>query len=190
MGRKATEIRKGMVLQIDNALWAVTDYDHHTPGNLRAIIRIKIKNLSSGASKEFRAGSGDVFEVAYLEKKKCQFLYKDQTTGDFIFMDEKDYEQYALSPDLVGDAMRFVVEQQVVDMTFHEEKAISVELPSSVVLTITEADPAAKGNTVTNVFKRAVLETGFEIKVPAHINSGERVKVSTETGEFLGRSND
>ncbi|HGY90185.1 MAG TPA: elongation factor P [Planctomycetes bacterium] len=190
MGRRATEIRKGNVLLIDGSLWTVTDYDHHTPGNLRSIIRLGIKNLSTGQSKQIRAGSGDTFEVAFLETRKCQYLYRDSGDNTYVFMDNQDYEQYHLQPDLVGDAMNFVKEEDIIDVTFYEGQPISVELPGSVVLTVTEAEPSAKGNTVSGVSKKAKVETGLEIKVPAHISAGEKVKISTQTGEFLGRAND
>ncbi|MCA9320066.1 MAG: elongation factor P, partial [Planctomycetes bacterium] len=109
MGRNATEIRKGNVLIIDDQLWAVTDYHHHTPGNLRSIIRLGIKSLASGQSKQIRASSSETFEVAFLEKRKCQFLYKEVSDSSLVFMDQQDFEQYHLQPDFVGDASNFVV---------------------------------------------------------------------------------
>jgi len=191
MSRNATEVRKGNVLILDDGkLWAVTDRHHHTPGNLRSIIRLSIKCLDDGTAKQIRASSAESFEVAYLERRKCQYLYNDTSTGAYVFMDQEDYEQYELHKDFVGDAMNFVKEEQVVDVTFHETTPVAIDLPPSVVLTITHADPAVKGNTVSNVFKKAILETGFEIKVPHHIAPGETVKVSTTTGEFMGRAND
>ena len=190
MGRRATEIRKGNVLDIDNELWKVVKYHHHTPGNLRAIINMKCKNLQNGSWKHIRAASGDSFEVAFLETRKCQYLYKDEGNGNFIFMDQANYEQYELDGEMVEDEMPYVVENYECNLTFHNDVPISLDLPGHVVLTVIESEPAAKGNTVSNLFKRAVVETGLEIKVPLHIDVGEKVKVSTETGEFQGRSND
>ncbi|MFT7618020.1 MAG: elongation factor P [Planctomycetota bacterium] len=189
MGRRATEIRKGNILDIDGDLWQVVKYHHHTPGNLRAIITMKCKSLSTGGWKHIRAGSGDNFEVAFLEKRKCQYLYKDEGSGVYVFMDQKNYEQYELQHDVVGDDMPYVVENYEADVTFHGEKAIGLDLPASVTLVVTEAEPGSKGNTVSNLFKKAVVETGLDIKVPLHIGVGERVKISTETGEFQGRDN-
>ena len=140
------------------------------------------------ARKHIRAGSGENFEVAFMEKRKASYLYKNESTGDFVFMDSENFEQYELDHDLVGEEMPYIKENDEVQLTFHEERAISLDLPPSVVLEITESDPAAKGNTVSNVFKRAVVETGLEIKVPLHIAVGEKVKISTETGEFMGRA--
>ena len=188
MGRRATEIRKGNVLEIDGELWKVIDQDHNTPGNWRAIINLKVKNLRTGQTKTNRHGSGDVLEVAFLENRKCQYLYKDKTTSAYVFMDNENYEQYELSDDDVGEAMKYVVESQIVEMTFHGEMPVDLTLPASVNLRVAESDPAIKGNTVSSVFKRAVLETGLVIKVPMHIAEGEMIKVSSQTGEFQGRA--
>jgi elongation factor P len=188
MSKRATEIRKGNVVILDGELWQVIDQNHHTPGNLRAIINIKFKSLASGQTRSERFGSGDSFEIAFMEERKCQFLYKDLASAKFVFMDTETFEQYELSPDEAGEAMNFVVEQQEVPIKFHDGTPISIELPGSVVLKIVESDPAIKGNTVSNVFKRAVCETGLEIKVPLHIDVGELVKISTATGEFQGRA--
>lgn len=188
MGRRATEIRKGNVLEIDGELWKVVEQDHNTPGNWRAIINLKVKNLKTGQTKTNRYGSGDVLEVAFLDNRKCQYLYQDMTTKCYVFMDNESFDQYELEVDEVGDAMEYVVEEQVVDMTFHDETPVDLTLPTTVHLRVTQSEPAAKGNSVSNIFKRAVLETGKEIKVPLHIDEGELVKVSTQTGEFQGRA--
>ena len=190
MGTKATEIRKGNVLDIDGELWLVVTREHIAPGNWRAINHFKLKNLMSGQTKALRCGSGEMLEVAFMEKRKAQYLYKDEGTKAYVFMDLKDFEQYELNEDVLKDAMKYVVEQQEVDLTFHSDRAISMDLPGSVSLKVIESEPASKGNTVSNLFKRAVVETGLEIKVPLHIDVGEMVKISTETGEFQGRSKD
>lgn len=189
MGVKATEVRKGTVIEQDGDLWVITDYEHKTPGNLRAIINIGIKSLRSGSSKSMRLGSGDMLEVAYLDKKPCEYLYKE-SNGDFVFMDQENYEQFPLSAELVGDKMVYVRENTQVTVTFHNNVAIGVELPGSVVLKVTEAEMAVRGNTATNVKKDAVVETGLKIRVPVHISVGDQVSVNTETGEFLRRVND
>lgn len=187
MAKRVTEIRKGMVAEYEGGLWMVIDYEHHTPGNLRAIINLKLKNLKTGSVKVQRFGSGDMLEVAYLDTKDCQFLYKDKTNNKFVFMDQESYEQYEIDEDILKDQMKYVVEEQVIQVKFHEHTPLSVELPSAVNLKIIESEPAAKGNSVSNLFKRAVCQTGLEIKVPLHIDVGETVRISTETGEFLGR---
>jgi elongation factor P len=188
MGVRATEVRKGTVIEKDGDLLVITDYEHRTPGNLRSIISIKAKSLNSGASSSMRLSSSDILEVAFLDRRKCQYLYRE-ANGAYVFMDSETYDQFELQEDLVGEKMGYVRENTEVQVTFHESNPIGIELPPAVVLEIKEAETAVKGNTASNVKKEAVLETGRKIKVPMHIVAGEEVKVSTETGEFLGRAN-
>lgn len=189
MNVKATELRKGMVLQKDGDLLVITDYSHSTPGNWRAIIQVKLKSLTSGQTTSLRPAASESFETAYLDRKKCQYLYQE-ANGDYVFMDEESYEQFHISAELGADTMPYVKESDSVEVTFHETTPIGIALPPSVILEITEAEMAVKGNSATNVKKEAVLETGLKIKVPLHINVGERVKVSTDNGDFMGRAND
>jgi elongation factor P len=181
-----TEVRKGMIVNFEGKLQYVMNVYHHTPGNLRAVIHMKVKNIQTGATMPMRLGSSDTFEVAYLDKKKCEYLYKD--SSGFVFMDRESFEQFPLQPELVGEMMGYVRENTVVDVTFHDALAIGVELPSTVVLKVVEAEAATRGDTATNVKKDAVLETGLKIRVPAHIKVGEDVKISTADGEFQGRA--
>lgn len=189
MGVKATELRKGTVIDMDGDLLVITDYMHHTPGNLRAIIHVKMKSLKSGSTRDMRLGSGDVLEVAYLDKKPCEYLYKENS-GGYVFMDTDNYEQFTLPEELVGEKMPYVKENTPCTVTFHGTLPIGVELPAAVVLEVIEADPAVRGNTANNVKKDAVVETGLKIRVPIFISKGEKVKIRTEDGEFLGRAND
>ncbi len=183
---KAVDVRKGMVLVLDGELYVVTDFEHIAPGNWRAINQIKCKHLITGTVKQMRKGSSEDLEEAYLDKRTCSYLYKD---GDqYVFMDTETFDQHHLGEDLVGDAMKWVKENQEVEVTFHEGQPITVNLPTAVVLQVTEAEMAVKGDSVTNDKKGAVLETGAEIRVPMYIKEGEYVKVNTETGEFLGRA--
>ena len=188
MGVRATELRKGQVIQKGDDLLLVTEYTHKTPGNLRAIIQIKTKSLKNGQSNSMRLGSGDMVEVAFLDRRKCEYLYKDGD-GSFVFMDSETYEQFPLSEEFVGDKMGFVRENTTIEVTFHEQTPIGVELPSQVILKVVEAETAVKGNTTSGVKKEAVLETGMAIKVPMHISVDEEIKVNTDTGEFAGRAN-
>ncbi len=183
---KATQIRKGQVLVLEGELHLVTDFEHIAPGNWRAINQVKCKHLVTGNTKQMRLGSDETVELAYLDRRSCVFSYMD---GDnYVFMDNENYEQYFLGADVVGEAMKFVKENQAVTVTFFEGKAISIDLPSAVVLLVTEAEMAVKGDSVTNDKKGAVTETGLEIRVPMYIEAGEYVKVSTENGDFLGRA--
>ncbi len=187
MSSRATEIRKGDVIIHNGDLLVITDYHHHTPGNLRSIIQMKTKSLTSGQSNSLRAGSGDTFEKAFLEKRKAEYLYKE-SNGDHCFMNSESYEQFVISAEFAEDTMGFVRENTVVNVTFHETTPIGIELPPMVVLKVAESEVAVKGNTANNVKKDAVLETGLKIKVPMHIGVGEEIKVKTDTGEFMGRA--
>ena len=187
MGVKATDLRKGTVIEKDGDLLVITDYNHKTPGNLRSIIQMTLKNLRTGQTTNIRAGSSDTFETAYLDRKKCEYLYRE-SNGDYIFMDSQSYEQFPLPSALAEGSMGYVRENTSVDVTFHENKPIGIDLPASVVLKVTEAEAAVKGDTASNVKKEAVLETGLTIKVPLHVGVGDEVKVRTTDGEFLGRA--
>jgi elongation factor P len=189
MGVRATEIRKGQVIQHNGDLLLITDYEHKTPGNLRAIINIKTRSLTTGSNNAIRLGSSDVLELAFLEHKKSEYLYREGT-GGYVFMDSETYEQFELSHDFCGDKMLFVRENTQLEVTFHGDTPVGVVLPPQVTLTVAEAEIAVKGNTSSGVKKEAVLETGLKIKVPMHIQTGEQVKVATATGEFQGRAND
>jgi elongation factor P len=186
---KATELRKGMVLEKDNDLILITDYSHATPGNWRAIIQVKTKSLTSGQTGSFRPAAGDMFETAFLDKKKAQYLYKE-ANGDFVFMDQETYDQFMILAALGADKMPFVRESDIIEVTFHGSNPIGIALPTAVTLEVVEAEMAVKGNTATNVKKDAVLETGQPIRVPLHIKAGERVVVNTDTGEFMSRAKD
>lgn len=187
MGVRAVDLRKGKVIEKDGHLLLITEFTHKTPGNLRAIIQMSLKDLSTGQTTSVRAGSGEVFELAYLDKKKCEYLYKE-SNGDFVFMDNESYEQFPLPETLAADSMGFVRENTTVDVTFHGTNPIGIDLPSTVTLKVTEAEAAVKGNTASNVKKDAVLETGMKIRVPMHIKVGEEIKISTADGEFQGRA--
>jgi len=182
---RATELKRGMAVVLDGQIFLVVKHDHHTPGNLRAIHQVYMRNLKTGAQKQQRYGSGDQIEVAYLDKKKCQYLYKDST--GYIFMDEQSYDQFPLPADVVADQMVFIKPNDTVDVTFHDATPLSVELPSAVTLTVVDTEEAVRGNTATNVTKSATVETGLVVKVPQHIKKGDRVKVSTDDQSFLGR---
>ena len=185
---RATEIKKGMALIVDGDIWLVTKRDHVTPGKGQALHHVYLKNMKTGRQKDLRLGSGESVEVAYLDRKSCQYLYKDAT--GFVFMDEESYEQFPLFDDVVGDQMRFIKENESVNVTFTEGTPLTIDLPASVVLEVTEAEEAIKGNTATNVTKNATLETGLIAKVPMHIKQGDRIKISTDDESFLGRVND
>ena len=184
---KATEIKRGMVLVMDKDLWNVIESQHVTPGNWRGMVQVVMKNLRTGAKRQHRFGSTEIVETAFLDKKPMQYLYKD--AAGYCFMDTQNYEQTILTDDEIGDARNYLRENDEVVITFHEGLPIGLDLPPVVVLTIKETDPGAKGDTVSNVFKPATVETGLVVKVPLFIEKGEKIKVDTRTGEFQGRDN-
>src|SRR5258707_3388602 len=150
MAVRSTELRKGtVIIGTRGQLLLITESNHHTPGNLPAVIHMKVKNIQTGATMPMRLGSSDSFEVAYLDKKKCEYLYKD--SSGYVFMDQESFEQFPLQEELVGEMMGYVRENTVVDVTFHETLPIGVDLPSTVVLKVVEAESAARAVTATNV---------------------------------------
>jgi len=186
MPNVATDIRKGSVLILEGDLFVCTEFQHKTPGNLRGNVQAKLKNLRDGRSIQRKFSSTERVEFAFLDKRLCEYLYKDN--AGFVFMDTETFEQFHLGQDQVGEQMGFIVENGQVAVTFHDGNPVSIELPASVELKVTHTEPGVKGDTVSNVFKPATLETGLEVKVPNHIAIGDVVKISTETKDFLGRA--
>ncbi len=181
----ATEMKKGGVIKLDNDLYVVVESQHVTPGNWRGMVQAKLRNLKQGNIVQKRFRSTDKVEDIFLEYRTMEYLYKE---GDsYCFMDTENYEQIMLPKEAVEDAIPYMKLNTQARIAFYENKALSVELPTSVVLEIVETDPGMKGDTVVNVYKPATMETGLIIKVPLFINTGEKVKVDTRTGEFLGR---
>jgi len=179
------DVRKGMVIIESGQLCYCIDRDLRTPGNLPSKLRLKLKNLKTGFVNEIRVHPEDKVEQAYLERRTMQYLYKD--SDGYVFMDKDTYEQETLSEDMVGDLMGYMKENTDVQVTFHDGKALSVELPATVQLKITECDPSLKGATAKDQYKPAILETGLKITVPPFIEKGEMVEVNTEDGTYMGR---
>jgi elongation factor P len=182
----ATNIRKGQVLQVDGELWVVLDYTHITPGNWRGYVQVVMKSLKTGRKDNRRMRSTDKVDIAFIDTRELQYIYSDNLGAHF--MDTENFEQTALDPELLGDALHYVKEGELVKVNFHDETPIGIELPTTVVLEVTETEPGVKGDTVSNVFKPATVETGITIKVPNHINQGEMIKVDTRNGEFVERA--
>jgi elongation factor P len=170
----------------DGQLYHVVDRDLNTPGNWRAILQLKLKNLKTGSITINRVRPEDKVEQAYLEKREMQYLYKDGT--DYIFMDTETFDQMPLSEEFAGELMLYMKEGEKAQVVLYEGKPISLELPATVVLTVTETEPSVKGATAAAQFKPATLETGLKITVPPFVNIGEAVSVDTRTGEYLKRA--
>ena len=170
---------------MDGELYLVVDYQHVTPGNWRGMVQAKLKSMKQGSIVQKRFRSTDKVEDIFLEHRNMEYLYRD---GDsYCFMDTENYEQIMLPEDAIKDAIHYMVLNSQAKIAFYEGKALTVELPTSVILKIVETDPGMKGDTVVNVYKPAKLETGLIVKVPLFISTGESIKVDTRTGEFLGR---
>jgi len=183
----ATEIRKGMIVKYEGELQYVMNVYHHTPGNLRAVIQIKMRNLKSGTSKEIRFSSGDKLEIAHIEQVDMEYLYQEGDT--YIFMNQENFEQVSLHKELLGDDTQWLKENMVCKVDFYEGRAIAVEVPFTVELKVVKTEPSLKGATITNVYKPATLETGAVIQVPPFIEQGEVIRVDTRDAKYLERVN-
>ena len=182
----ATQLRPGMVIKFNNDLFSVFKMEHRTPGNLRGFVQVKMRNLRSGSMIEHRFSSEDRVERAMLDEQEMEYLYDD---GEyFYFMNTENYEQMHLTKELLGDAVDFLIPQLHVNVEFYEGKAISVELPPTVDMTVVETEPGLKGATVSNVTKPAKMETGLMVQVPPFINEGEKIRVSTAEGTYQERA--
>jgi elongation factor P len=186
MAIRVTEAKKGMVVRFESDLYQITRYDHLTPGNLRAIHHVYLKNLKNGRQKEVRMKTSDTLDQVFLDSRDAQYLFKDSL--GYTFMDNENYEQFVLNAEVIGDSMQYINENSNVVVVFCESEAVTIQLPPVVVLEVVETEDAARGDTVSNVQKPAKCDTGLMIKVPAHIKVGEKVKVNTDTGEFTGRA--
>lgn len=181
----ATDVRKGMVVKFENELQYIMNVYHHTPGNLRAVIQIKMRSLRTGTSKEVRFSSGDRLEQAVIEQVDMEYLYGE---GDsFIFMNQENFEQVSLHKELLGEDLQWLKENMVCKVNFYEGRAIAIEVPFTVDLKVVDCEPSLKGATVTNVYKPATLETGAVVPVPPFIEKGEVIRVDTREGKYLER---
>ena len=182
-----SQVRKGMViLGEDGQLYSVVDRDLNTPGNWRAILQLKLKNLKTGAVTMNRVRPEDKVEQAYLDKRQMQYLY--QEGDEYVFMDLETYDQIHLHSDWVGDQILYLKENDNAQVTFYEGKPLSLELPATVELKVVETEPSVKGATAAAQYKPAKLETGLKITVPPFVGIGEVVQVDTRTGEYLSRA--
>jgi len=181
----ANDIRKGQVIKYNGEPHLVMETQHRTPGNLRAFVQVKMRNLRYGKSLDQRFASTDAMEVLPTEKKTLEFSYADRDT--FSFMDPETFETVELSAALIGDAKNYLTANGKVDVLFVDEKPLTVELPSAVNLKVVESAEGVKGDTASNVQKPAKLETGLVVQVPLFIKEGEIIRISTADGTYLGR---
>ena len=186
MAIPATQLRPGMIIKHNNDLHSVFSVEHRTPGNLRAFIQAKLRNLRTGAMFEHRFRSPDPIEKITVDELQMEFLYQDGT--DYYFMNTENYEQTHLTKDVLGDAVDYLTANLPIKVEFFDGKAVGIELPQTVELTVVETEPGLKGATVSNVTKPAKMETGLVVQVPPFINQGERIRVSTSEGTYQERA--
>jgi len=180
-----SDFRPGMVIKYNNDLWIVVEFQHVNPGNWRAFVRTRLKNLKSGKVVENRFRAGESIQIVRIERKENQFLYKD--SSGFVFMDKETYEQITVPDEILGEGARFVKEGETVDILLNGSDITGLELPITVELAVVETVPGIKGDTATAGTKPAKVETGATVNVPLFVNEGDILKIDTRSGQYLER---
>ncbi len=182
-----SDLRTGMVIRYNGELHQVVEWQHVSPGNWRAFVRLKLKNMKNGKVIEDRVRAGSDIDVIRIEHRTMQYLYRDGQ--DYIFMDNETFDQFTVPETVIGDAARFLKENENAELVFNatEDRLLAVELPIFVRLQVIETTTAVRGDTATDVTKTAKLETGAVVNVPGFIEEGETIKIDTRSGNYLGR---
>jgi elongation factor P len=186
MAIPATHLRPGMIIKHNDQLHLVFKVEHRTPGNLRAFIQAKLRNLKSGSMFEHRFRSADSIEKVVVDEVAMDFLYADG--DDYYFMNPEDFEQTVLKGTTLGDAIEYLVPNLQIKVSYHDGQAVGIDLPASVELEVVETEPGLKSATASSVTKAAKLETGLVVQVPSFINEGEKIRVDTSEGAYLSRA--
>src|SRR5579863_9733606 len=186
MAIPATQMRPGMIIKHNDQLHSVFKVEHRTPGNLRAFIQAKLRNLRSGAMFEHRIRSGDAIERVVVDEVLMEFLYADG--DDYYFMNPEDYEQTVLKGSTLGDAVEYLTPNLQIHVSYFDGQPVGIELPGTVELTVVETEPGLKAATASSVTKPANTETGLVVQVPPFINEGEKIRVDTSEGAYLSRA--
>lgn len=182
----ANDLRKGMAISYNGDITIVLDAQHRTPGNLRAFVQATLRSIKTGKSSDVRFSSTEKIDVVPLATKKMEFSYKDGQ--DYVFTDPDTYETVTISPEIIGDAKDYLVENGEVTITFVEDRAVMVELPPNVILKVVDAPEGIRGDSASNVMKPVKLETGITVMVPLFIKTGEKIKVDPRTGKYMERA--
>jgi elongation factor P len=182
----ASDLRRGMAINYNGDIAVVLDFQHRTPGNLRAFVQATLRSIKTGKASDVRFSSTEKIEPVPMMTTKMEFSYKDGK--DFVFTDPENYETVTLAEELVGDDKNYLVENAAVTVTFVEDKAVSIELPSSVILTVTDAPEGVRGDSANNVQKAIIMETGITVQAPLFIKTGEKIKIDTRTGKYMERA--
>ena len=183
---QATRLKKGNLIKYNNELFRVIELHHVTPGNLRGFVRIKLRNIRNGSLLDQKLRSEDTIERAILDERGMQYLYRDGE--DFHFMDVESFEQLQINAEVLGDSVNYLVPDATIKVEFYGADPVGIELPPTVDLTVEDTAPGIKGATASAQVKPARLETGLVINVPPFVNNGEKVRVITDTGEYLSRA--
>ncbi len=186
MKLKAIQLRKGMIIIFNDDLYMLTNVMHITPGKGQAAVQTKMKSIKTGTNAEKRFRSDENVEKADLQTRNMEFLYQDGS--DYIFMDKETFDQFPLNSDLIGDNALYLLPNTSIDVSFHENEAIGIELPLTVELKVVDTDPNLKTATVTSSYKPATLETGLKVQVPQFIKEGETLRIDTRDGKYLERA--
>ena len=186
MAIPATQMRPGMIIKHNEQLHLVFKVEHRTPGNLRAFIQAKPRNLKSGAMFEHRFRSADAIEKVVVDETTMEFLYNDG--DDYYFMNPEDYEQTVLKHSTLGDAVEYLTPNMQITVSYFDGVAVGIDLPQTVELTVVETEPGLKSATASSVTKPAKMETGLIVQVPPFINEGEKIKIDTSEGTYLSRA--
>jgi elongation factor P len=182
----ATQMRPGMVIKFKDDLHLVFSVEHRTPGNLRAFIQAKLRNIRTGSMFVERFRSPDPIDRVVVDEVKMEYLYNDG--DDYYFMDQQNYEQINLKRETLGDAVEYLTPNLLIDVSFHDGKPVGVELPTAVEMTVVETEPGIRSATASSVTKPAKMETGLVVQVPAFINEGEKIRVDTAEGAYMSRA--
>ncbi len=186
MAIPATQMRPGMIIKHNNELHAVFSVEHRTPGNLRAFIQAKLRNIRTGAMFEHRFRSPDPIERVIVDEIDMEFLYNDG--DDYYFMNTENFEQTHLKRDTLGDAVEYLTANLQISVSFFDGVAVGIELPQVVELTVVETEPGLKSATASSVTKPATMETGLVVQVPPFINEGEKIRIDTAEGAYMSRA--
>ena len=179
-------MKKGMLIKIDQDLFRVLELQHVTPGNLRGFVRVKFRNIRTGTLADQKLRSEDSVERATLEEKEMQYLYQDGE--DYYFMDTASFDQIHITSEALGDSVNYLKPEMTIQVEFYGSEPVGIELPVTVDLKVTDTAPGIKGATASAQVKPATLETGLVVQVPPFVNTGDSIRVSTETGEYLSRA--
>ena len=183
---QATRLKKGMLVKMEQDLFRVLELQHVTPGNLRGFVRVKLRNIRSGTLSDQKLRSEDSLERATLDEREMQYLYQDG--DDYYFMDTSSYEQIHINSEALGESVNYLKAEMTINVEFYGTEPVGIELPQTVDLKVVETVPGIKGATASNQIKPATLETGLVVQVPPFINTGDMIRVNTETGEYLARA--